>query len=133
MSQPAGNWWELAPRWRWVIWAIYVVVWTSMLVMPTPDIGELRNEALGIDFKYLIGKSLHVGAYAMLAILTGWLRVPPSWRWTLVFFIMVHGTITELIQLRIPSRSGSLQDVGFDHLGIGLGLLISWKWWSDPS
>jgi VanZ family protein len=133
MSQPPRNWWALAPRWRWVIWVTYVVVWTAILVMPTPDTGDWTVEELGIDFKYLIGKSLHVGAYAMLAMLTGWLQVSARRRWLLLFFIMAHGTVTELVQLHIPSRSGSLKDVGFDHLGIGLGLLVSWKWWSDPS
>jgi VanZ family protein len=133
MSQPAGKWWELAPRWRWVVWGIYVILWTTMLIMPTPDTGNWTIEDLGLDLKYVIGKSLHVGAYATLAILTGWLGVPARRRWLLVFVIMAHATATELIQLCIPSRTGSLQDVGIDNLGIGLGLLLSWKWWSDPS
>jgi hypothetical protein len=48
-------------------------------------------------------------------------------------FLMAHGTITELIQLHVPGRSGSLHDVALDQLGITLGMLASWKWWTAPS
>jgi hypothetical protein len=119
-----------AARWRWLIWAVYFIAWTTMLVVPTPEVGTWTIGEDKLDLKYLFSKSLHVGAYAGLAVLTGWLRVPARWRWLLLFVLMAHGTATELIQTHVVSRTGCLEDVGFDNLGIALGLLLSWKWWS---
>ena len=120
--------------WRWLIWLAYVSVWTGSLLAPVPEgdwtvgSGEQR-----LDLKYLLGKALHVSAYAVLAGLSGWLRVPYRRRWLLVFFVTAHGTATELLQLHTPlHRTGCLEDVGLDNLGVGLGLLLTWKWWSDP-
>ena len=69
----------------------------------------------------------------MLAILTGWLRAPVTQRFLLMFLLMAHATVTELIQeatFEVAGRSGELHDVGFDHLGIALGVMLSWKWWT---
>ena len=40
-----------------MIWSAYVLVWTTMLVVPTPNTGDWTVEDLGIDLKFLIGKS----------------------------------------------------------------------------
>jgi len=83
--------------------------------------------------RFLLAKALHITAYAVLAGLSGWLRVPCRFRWILLFVLMAHATATELLQLHVEGRTGDLRDVGLDHLGIGLGLLLTWKWWSDPT
>jgi hypothetical protein len=80
---------------------------------------------------FILAKILHVVAYAGLAILSGWLRLPCRWRWVILFIIMAHAPVTELLQLNIEGRTGTLRDVGLDHLGIGLGLLLTWKWWAE--
>ena len=61
------------------------------------------------DFKFLIAKTLHVAAYAVLAGLSGWLRVPSRFRWILLFVIMAHAPATELLQLLVEGRTGSLR------------------------
>ncbi|HMF17682.1 MAG TPA: VanZ family protein [Gemmataceae bacterium] len=117
------------PAWRWVTWAVFVGLWTTALVLPLP---EDRNwpVALSPGGKFTLAKIGHVGAYALMTILTGWLRVPVRFRLPLLFFLMAHAAATEWIQLRVPSRYGSVEDVVLDHLGIAAGLVLSWKWWS---
>jgi VanZ family protein len=66
-----------------------------------------------------------------MTILTGWLRVPVRFRLLLLFFLMAHAGTTEWIQLHVPNRGGTVEDVVLDHLGIGAGLIVSWKWWSQ--
>jgi VanZ family protein len=121
----------LAPRWRWLIWVVYVASWTMALLMPVPQT-NWAVEGVEIDLRYLFAKSVHVSAYAVLAGLSGWLRLPYRYRWLLLFFVMAHGTVTELLQLLTSHRSGALEDVGFDHLGVAIGLLLTWRWWSEP-
>jgi VanZ family protein len=132
MSGTNGSRFAVAPRWRWLIWLVYVTVWTTMLVVPVPDVGNWTLAAR-IDLKYLVAKTLHIGAYTLLTVLTGWLRPPARWRLLLLFFIMAHATVTELVQLHVPGRTGTLEDVGIDHCGVALGLLVSWRWWSEAS
>jgi VanZ family protein len=122
-----------------VIWCAFVLAWTASLLIPAPD--QLAREILawlfpspqagaelGNEF-WLASKSLHIIAYALLTILSGWLRVPWPWRWLLLVFISIHGFGTELLQHFIVGRHASLRDVGLDHLGALLGLVLSWKWW----
>jgi hypothetical protein len=111
-----------------------VAAWTGALLAPVPE-GDwtVGTGDESIDLKYLLGKAVHVTAYAVLAGLSGWLRVPYRRRWLLLFFVMAHGTVTELLQLHTTwHRTGCLDDVGLDHLGVALGLLVTWKWWSEP-
>ena len=122
-------------RWRWHVWTIYVIAWTIALLFPIqPRTGEHHIDEAILPFRYAVAKTVHVGAYAVMTILTGWLNVPIRYRFMLVFFLMVHGTLTELgqfgmRQLQISERNGDLPDVGFDNLGILLGLYVSRKWW----
>lgn len=118
---------------RWLIWLVYLVVWTAVLVFPVPEQLNSAAEEILHGRKYYFAKGLHIGAYAVLTILSGWLRAPAGYRVLLIAFIMVHGLATELIQLRVSSRSGTLDDVGFDHLGVFLGLALSWKWWRESA
>jgi hypothetical protein len=120
-------------RQRWLIWSVFLALWTFGLLYPSPprlhtidDIDEVR---------FGVAKTVHVSAYAILAILTGWLRVAPRYRWLMVFIIMAHGTATEMGQWATKlagwsERTGELYDVAFDNVGIALGLLVSWKWWT---
>ncbi len=123
--------WGFTPRWRWLIWIVYVAAWTTALLMPVPET-NWAIQGVEIDLRYLFAKFVHISAYAVLAALSGWLRLPYRYRWLLVFFVMAHGTVTELIQDYTPHRTGALGDVGFDNLGVAIGLLLTWKWWADP-
>jgi VanZ family protein len=114
---------------RWLIWGLFCVVWTLALVMPIPSGAPGPTDPAE---RKLLAKSLHVLAYLLFTVLTGWLQAPARYRVLLLFALMAHGTVTELIQLAVPSRTGSLIDVGIDHLGVLLGVLIGWKWWCKP-
>jgi VanZ family protein len=119
--------------WRWPIWTVYVIAWTYALLSPLPETSHWKIPDLELDLEYLFSKSVHISAYAVLAVLTAWLRAPVRYRFLLMFFVMVHPTITELLQYAIEylGRTGALLDVGFDHLGIALGVFLAWKWWVE--
>ena len=121
------QWFEKPSR-RWLVWGAFIVLWTVLLVIPMPTSGPIARMPVGR--KYILTKSVHVCAYGLFAVLTGWLSVRPRYRWLLLFVVMAHGTATELIQFYFTSRDGNLDDVGFDNFGVLLGLIISWKWWT---
>jgi hypothetical protein len=120
---------------RWLLWSLYAIAWTTALLYPIkPETGvQVLDEFISPN-RYLIAKSVHVTAYAVFTILTAWLHAPLRYRWLLMFVLMAHGTATELGQLGMnelgwSQRTGGLPDVGFDNLGVLLGVLLSRKWW----
>ncbi len=136
--------------WRWLIWLIYVIVWTWALLLPepgefaralllgqgegTPGPGlEVRERLLEFLQSFLFSKALHVTAYLGLAVLSAWPKVPGRWRWLLVVFMSLHGMATEYLQGFEPSRHPSWRDVGLDHLGVLLGMGLTWKRWLVPA
>jgi hypothetical protein len=130
----------VAPRpWRLALWLAFVISWTAALLMPAPEqvakallvpFFMSRDEFKGMGQPLMVfSKSVHVAAYALFAILSGWLHVPWRSRWLLLVFLSLHGFGTEFFQNFVVSRHPSLRDVGLDHLGLALGLALSWKWW----
>lgn len=115
-------------RARWVVWLIYVGVWTWSLERPYPQV-VLEHKELAW-YLFLFGKTVHVAAYACFAVLSGWLRVPRRYRWILVFVMSLHAWGSEYFQQYTPTRHASLRDVGLDHLGIVLGTLMSMRLWN---
>ncbi len=124
---------DIPQSWRWRLWWLYVAAWTAGLLLPMPEHGTWDLAEVEITRKFLFAKTLHVTAYAVMAGLTGWLRAPLRLRFFLMFFLMAHATLTEVLQysLEFIGRSGALFDVGLDHVGIGLGMLASWRWWTQ--
>jgi VanZ family protein len=115
--------------WRWLIWGGCVSAWTLALLTPQPV--QVAQEVLPPPSEFPTAKILHVCMYAFLTILSAWLGVRGPRRWLLVVFLSLHGCLTEYFQTFVPLRTGSWIDVGIDHLGILLGLLLSWKWWRN--
>lgn len=121
-------------RWRWVIWSVYLSAWTIAILYPVPpQTGIEHIDAVELN-RYIVAKSAHLCGYALLAILTGWLRAPLRYRWQLVFVVMAHGTATEMGQwamreMHMSIRMGQLHDVAYDNVGTLIGVLASWKWW----
>jgi VanZ family protein len=113
---------------RWLIWAGYVTAWTAALLVPVPvepDTG-LRSPAV----LFVFAKFVHLSAYALLAVLTGWLRAPGKYRWLLLAFLPAHAALTEFLQWLLPTgRTGCIQDVLLDLVGISVGMALSWRWW----
>jgi len=120
-------------RGRWFVWFAFLILWSVALLMPNPidpfNRYVLGGRELSHEITFLMAKSLHVCAYAAAAILTGWLRVPGPRRWWLLAFWSFHAAATEVGQLFVPGRTGSIRDVALDHLGLLIGLAISWRWW----
>jgi len=123
---------NLLRRSRLLLWWIYLIGWTTALVAPIRDQTAWVVTAINIDLKFLVAKTVHVVGYALFAALTGWLLVPLRARWLMMFLLMSHGTLTELIQEHVEGRNGNLHDVALDQLGIALGVLFTWRWWRDP-
>ncbi|MCI0378170.1 MAG: VanZ family protein [Gemmataceae bacterium] len=115
---------------RWLLWSLYVALWTVALLLP-PEVPEaIVNHEIIRDRKFLIGKTVHIVAYAMMTILAGWLHAPPRWRLVLLAFLLIHPTVTELLQREVD-RTGLLEDVALDQIGVALGLAVSWKRWFE--
>jgi VanZ family protein len=121
----------LFPCWlRWLIWGGFTVAWTVALLTPHP--AELADAVLPPETRFPAAKSLHVAAYTVLTLLTSWLCVRRGWRWGLLAFVSLHAMGTEFFQQFVPLRHGSLQDVGIDHIGILIGVGLSWPAWMRP-
>jgi VanZ family protein len=112
---------------RWALWTLCVTVWTVLLLTPHPV--RAAHEVLPAEATWPVSKCLHVAAYAFLTVLSAWLGVRGDRRWLLLGFLSLHGMATEYFQTFVPERHGSWSDVGIDHIGIALGLALSWKWW----
>jgi VanZ family protein len=116
-------------RTRWLIWAVFTFLWTAALLFPTSSVLRLDDSETEVTRRMIVGKTLHVVAYAALAFLSGWVQSPPRYRWLLMFFLMAHPALTELGQSAVPGRSGQLTDVLLDQAGIAVGVALSWRWW----
>jgi VanZ family protein len=120
---------RVGPGPRWGLWALFLTAWTTALLTPHPV--RIAQAVLpGGGFFY--GKTLHVLAYAGLTILTAWLGTRGARRWALLGLLSLHGFATEGLQTFVPLRGPSWADVGLDHIGISLGVLLSWRWWRYP-
>ncbi len=128
MNEPIETAPRCGPKLRGLIWSIYTATWTTALLTPQPV--RVADAVLGNEHAGYAAKTLHVSAYAVLTILTGWLNAPLRWRGLLVVFLSAHALGTEFFQAYVPTRYPSWADVGWDHLGIVLGLILSWAWWT---
>jgi VanZ family protein len=117
-------------RLRWLVWGVYLAAWTAALLTPQPV--EVAEAVLPESAVFPAAKSLHIAAYAGLAILTAWLPVRRKTRWGLLAFLSFHTMATEYLQHFVPTRYPSWEDVFIDHVGLLLGLLLSWRWWRAP-
>ncbi len=130
VSEPRKWQWRtgLAPYTRWLVWGTFALAWTVALLTKLPI--EMRNSVIQSDeLRFSASKLLHMSAYATLVVLTSWLRVGRGWRWALLGLLSVHAMGTEYLQ-QFVDRTPSWYDVGFDHVGIVVGLACTWKrWW----
>ncbi len=115
------------PRRRLALWLLCLGAWTAALLTPHP--ARASRQVLSPATGYPAAKTLHVAAYACLAGVIPWLGLRGGRRWWLVALLSLHAAATELFQRWVPERTGSLTDVGIDHLGILLGLLCTWTAW----
>jgi hypothetical protein len=121
----------MSGSWRWTIWLALFGSWALALLTPQPV--EVEKRVLPAEALFSASKGLHIAAYAFLTCAGAWL---PPWRGQRrlpVALMSLHGCATEFFQLFVPSRHGCLEDVGIDHIGIALGLLLSFSRWRRPA
>jgi VanZ family protein len=125
---------DMLYKWRWWIWSGFMLAWTVALLAPTPPHGTWGESAeLDMERKFYAAKTLHVSVYAFLSVLSAGLRAPARYRFLLVFCLMAHATLTEVLQVLlegITARNGNLMDVALDQIGITIGIAIAWRWWT---
>jgi VanZ family protein len=114
---------------RWLIWLLYMGAWSVALLTPIPP--GVRVQVGDYDWTFSFAKTLHVTAYAVLAVLSGWLAIPCRYRWLMALFLAAHAATTEFFQ-QFVDRGSSVRDVCLDLIGIALGCLVTWKWWCRP-
>jgi VanZ family protein len=114
---------------RRVVWVVYLAMWTLALVTPQP---ALASEAtLPPSAQFPTAKLLHVAAYALLCVLTGWQRFAPRWRPLLLLALSAHAIGTEVAQRYVPYRHGCWEDAALNHVGLYLGVILAWRWWRE--
>jgi VanZ family protein len=111
-------------------WCVCVVVLTAALLTTYPV--ELGKAVAPEGLYFPAAKTLHVCAYAFLTVFISWLPLR-RWRWLLLAFLSLHAAGTEFGQLFIPGRKGKFVDILIDHIGLFLGLVLTWKRWAPRS
>jgi hypothetical protein len=116
--------------WGGLGWCICIVLWTLGLLTTAP---MRAGEALTpTALHFPAAKTLHVCVYAFLLIYAAWLPVG-RWSWLFLVFLSLHAGGTEYLQQYVPGRHGTLRDVLIDHIGLLLGLALTWKRWIPRS
>ncbi|MBI3821103.1 MAG: hypothetical protein HY289_00310, partial [Planctomycetes bacterium] len=83
---------------RWLTWIAVIIAWTAALEFPVPQPEQMPAGEFIIGKKYVIGKTMHVGVYAVLAALSAWVAMPTRYRWVMMFVLMTHACGTEMLQ-----------------------------------
>ncbi len=113
---------------RWAVWSIYVGLLSLALLTPHPTaVAESLIESQ--EERFLVGKALHAAMFTGLALLSGWLGLRGRYRWLLAYFLSLYAFGTEFLQQFVPTRTGNLQDVAINHLGLMIGILLCWRCW----
>lgn len=124
---------RLLDRIHLAVFAAFLIAWTIALLSPVPH--ESAEKVLGNDFGvFLFGKALHIGSYAFLTVLGGTVTVFGR-RWWWVFpGLLAHGSLVEIIQPHV-GRTGRIEDVGLDLIGIAIGglLILGWRRFKNPA
>ena len=115
---------RLWPTLHVVAFLAILTAWTVALLSPVPQ--ESAKKVLGSQFGiFLFAKTVHVGAYAALAVLGGSaVLFGRRWVWLLPALV-VHGAVTEYFQ-QFVGRGTRVEDVALDTLGVALGGLVVW-------
>ena len=118
----------MSARLWWALWLLYAAAWSAALLTTLPI--KIRDAVVPEEHYFSASKLLHVFAFAAFAFLTSRL---PSWRRTMLAVVILHGPRTEFLQ-QFTERTPSLMDVGFDWIGVALGVVVTWPRWrrADP-
>ena len=117
----------LGPKVRWALWALALVGWTALLLRPEP--AQVAGEVLPEQAVFPVAKLGHVGAYAVLTLLTAWLPVRVPGRFWLLALVILHAPGTEWLQQFVEGRTGTVRDAVLDWVGIAVGVALTWRRW----
>jgi VanZ family protein len=109
------------------VFALFLIAWTIALLMPVPH--ESAEKVLGDSFGvFLFGKSLHIGSYTFLTVLGGTVAIFGRRWWWVLPGLLIHGSLIEIIQPHV-GRTGRIEDVGLDLIGIVIGgfVILGWQ------
>ncbi len=111
----------------------YLVALTVFLLIPRPE------QHLSADFKDLLREVFFIYidpiAHLLCFTLLGFLASLIPWRWgrlTMLSLLATYGTLTEIIQHFIPTRTAEWSDLVQDLLGILAGMAaasVFLNWW----
>jgi VanZ family protein len=137
MNEPERQPWWFSPMLRWLLWLACLAASTAVLIGPSltlllrRQIDDGPNSELDQQL-FFLSKAFHIGDYALLAVLTAWLPASRRLRALLLVVLSAHAAGTEFLQQFVETRTGTWLDVGLDHLGLVLGMALTWKWWVRP-
>ena len=81
----------------------------------------------------ILSKGADLSIYAVWAFVTGWLRPRLKARIFLLIFLMAHAVGTEWCQWltrETMGRHGSLRDAALDQIGIVVGVIAGYRYWT---
>jgi VanZ family protein len=113
----------------WGLWTVYAAAWTAALLSTVPL--AAKGTLIPQEYFFSTGKALHVSAYTVFALLTSRLPLTAVNRRWMLLVVVLHGPLTEFLQ-QFTGRTASVMDVGFDWIGVGLGVGLSWSRWKKP-
>jgi hypothetical protein len=117
-EKPGWNGWGAL---GWAAWALLLAGWTVALLRPEPvTVGE---GFVPTSLRFWAGKSLHLGSYGLLAFLVCWLPAPSRGRLIVWAALLAHAALTEVGQLYVPGRTGTVSDVLINATGLTLGIV----------
>ena len=126
MRPPRGRGLDLA--WRWgpvVAWAALIFVLSNQ-----PGLHISSDASVDAPLRHLA----HGFVYTVLVLLVvrgmGRLGEPLTLRTALIAGAagVLYGVSDEIHQSFVPDRSGRAIDVGYDSIGVAIGLAIAWAW-----
>lgn len=100
-----------------------LALWTHELLAENP-VPDSVKQRIPVEWRFRLAKGLHVGAYAFLTVLAGWLPVPGKLFWGVIVLLVLHGVAGEIGQTFVDGRHGSTRDVLLDWAGIVIGLVV---------
>ena len=115
---------------RWFITLVFVGVIVALSVTPGIERpGDTLFNWLVINTATLIQKAMHVGVYAVLAVLWMWTleRIDSRLRRASLTLIITVGlgVLLEWYQIQVSGRFGSVIDVLLDLAGVLIGLIAA--------
>jgi VanZ family protein len=103
----------------WLLWAGSLALLTYGLLSPDPP--EVGEKYVPSPLRFWASKAVHVGGYAYLSALVGFLPLTARGEAGVRLLLVAHGAATEYLQTFVEGRYGSVMDVGIDTAGIILG------------